>query len=160
MSDPRLRAKTRRSSIGTQHWIDRSFRYTVDSSPRSRNRNCPQRTIERKQPMFSTRRIARHPIFRLMVVLGLAAGGASALAQGPATVVPQPRQGAWMEKHQSFLKQAQAGNVDLLFLGDSITQGWNGGKETWNRYYAPRKAANFGIGGDKTEHVLDRKSVV
>jgi beta-glucosidase len=92
-----------------------------------------------------------------MVFLGLLAGGPSALlAQGPATVVPKPREGAWMDMHRSFLKQAEAGNVDLLFLGDSITQGWNGSKETWNRFYAPRKAANFGIGGDRTEHVLWR----
>ena len=26
----------------------------------------------------------------------------------------------------------------------------------WNQYYAPRHAANFGIGGDRTEHVLWR----
>jgi lysophospholipase L1-like esterase len=45
----------------------------------------------------------------------------------------------------------------LLFLGDSITQGWGGGgKQTWNRFYTPRNAANFGIGGDRTEHVLWR----
>jgi lysophospholipase L1-like esterase len=47
--------------------------------------------------------------------------------------------------------------VDLLFLGDSITDGWaKGGKAIWDTRYAPLKAANFGIGGDKTEHVLWR----
>ncbi len=107
--------------------------------------------------MTSTRRIARHPGFRLSIILGLTGVGASALlAQGPATVVPKPREGAWMQLHQSFLKKAEAGNVDLLFLGDSITQGWNGGRETWNRFYGPRNPANFGIGGDRTEHVLWR----
>jgi lysophospholipase L1-like esterase len=71
-------------------------------------------------------------------------------------VVPKPREGPWMELHQSFLKRAQEGNVDLLFLGDSITQGWGGAKKTWDRFYGPRNAANFGIGGDRTEHVLWR----
>ena len=47
------------------------------------------------------------------------------LRQGPATVVPKPREGAWMEVHKSFLAQAKKGHIDLLFLGDSITQGWN-----------------------------------
>jgi len=68
-----------------------------------------------------------------------------------------------MQRHENFLKQAKEGNIDLLFLGDSITNGWSGkGKngegpiEVWNRYYAPRKAANFGIGGDRTQHVLWR----
>ena len=61
-----------------------------------------------------------------------------------------------MDIHKSFLKRAQEGKVDLLFLGDSITQGWNGSKKTWDRFYGPRNAANFGIGGDRTEHVLWR----
>jgi lysophospholipase L1-like esterase len=106
--------------------------------------------------MLINRSDARQARIQLIMVLGLAAIGATALAQGPATVVPQPREGAWMDLHRSFLKKAQEGNVDLLFLGDSITQGWNGSKETWNRFYGPRKAANFGIGGDRTEHVLWR----
>lgn len=46
--------------------------------------------------------------------------------------------------------------VDLLFIGDSITQGWvYNGKADWNKYYAPR-AINFGISGDTTQNVLWR----
>ena len=30
-----------------------------------------------------------------------------------------------MEVHKSFLVRAKKGHIDLLFLGDSITQGWN-----------------------------------
>jgi lysophospholipase L1-like esterase len=45
----------------------------------------------------------------------------------------------------------------LLFLGDSITQGWEGaGKAAWEKYFAPRKAMNAGIGGDRTQHILWR----
>ena len=60
-----------------------------------------------------------------------------------------------MEIHKSFLAQTKKGHIDLLFLGDSITQGWNE-NTVWQRYYGPRHAANFGIGGDRTEHVLWR----
>jgi len=60
-------------------------------------------------------------------------------------------------RHKGFLEIARKGNVDVLFLGDSITDGWRGGgKEIWNKYYKPLHAANFGIGGDRTEHVLWR----
>ncbi len=70
---------------------------------------------------------------------------------------PAPRSGDPMKSHERFLERAKAGNIDLLFLGDSITAGWNGGgKEVWQRYYGPRNAANFGIGGDRTQHVLWR----
>jgi hypothetical protein len=44
-----------------------------------------------------------------------------------------------------------------VFFGDSITAGWAGnGKEIWNKYYVPRHAYNYGIGGDRTEHLIYR----
>ena len=52
-------------------------------------------------------------------------------------------------------RTGEEGHVNLLFLGDSITQGWQD-NEVWKRYYGPRNAANFGIGGDRTQHVLWR----
>lgn len=75
-------------------------------------------------------------------------------AAAPSTVVPAARDGAAMALHESFLKRAKEGPIDLLFLGDSITQGWH--KEIWERYYGARNAANFGIGGDRTQHILWR----
>jgi lysophospholipase L1-like esterase len=60
-------------------------------------------------------------------------------------------------RHKQFLEIAKKGNVDVFFLGDSITQGWEGaGKEAWKKNFEPLKAANFGIGGDQTGHVLWR----
>ena len=76
-------------------------------------------------------------------------GGSAALPEG------RPDADWWMKMHQSFLDRAKKKDVDLLFLGDSITQGW-GDNPVWKRHYAPRSAANFGIGGDRTQHVLWR----
>jgi beta-glucosidase len=62
-----------------------------------------------------------------------------------------------MERHEAINRRIAEGNVDLIFVGDSITQGWEGaGKEAWKKHYAPRNAANLGIGGDRTQHVLWR----
>ncbi|MGC8641066.1 MAG: platelet-activating factor acetylhydrolase IB subunit [Isosphaeraceae bacterium] len=88
-------------------------------------------------------------------VLCLLACGRPALAQAPSTVIPASREGWWMKLHESFLDRAKKGHVDLLFLGDSITQGWHD-NDVWKRFYEPRHAANFGIGGDQTQHVLWR----
>ena len=88
----------------------------------------------------------------LLVLLAL-----TAHAYGQSAIEPMPREGNWLKMHEKFLEQAKAGDIDLLFLGDSITQGWGGsGKAAWERYYAPRKVANFGISGDRTQHVLWR----
>jgi lysophospholipase L1-like esterase len=88
-------------------------------------------------------------------------GGVAAPGRGPAgpptpATVPfeNPRNAT---RHQGFLDVAKAGNIDLLFVGDSITDGWrNRGLEVWNKHFAPLKAANFGIGGDTTQGVLWR----
>ncbi|MEA2709105.1 MAG: hypothetical protein QOF78_1706 [Phycisphaerales bacterium] len=62
----------------------------------------------------------------------------------------------FMALHQQFLERAARGDVDLLFLGDSITAGWNGQKGIWQAHFDKYKPANFGIGGDRTQHVLWR----
>ncbi len=63
----------------------------------------------------------------------------------------------WVARHEGFLAQAKEGKFDLIFIGDSITDGWRKrGLEVWNKYYAPRHALNLGIGGDRTQHVLWR----
>jgi len=61
----------------------------------------------------------------------------------------------WMQRHQAFLERAKQGPIDVLFLGDSITEGW-GRNPVWRQHFAPRHAANFGIGGDHTQHILWR----
>lgn len=75
-------------------------------------------------------------------------------------VEPAPRnESGWKDRHETIKKKvAVAGEkAQIIFIGDSITQGWEGaGKEVWARYYAPRNAVNLGIGGDRTQHVLWR----
>ena len=43
----------------------------------------------------------------------------------------------------------------MIFLGDSITHGWEGQK-AWQEYFGAFKPVNLGIGGDQTGHVLWR----
>ena len=73
----------------------------------------------------------------------------------PSTTDPQPRN-PWIDQHEGYVKKAKAGNIDVVFFGDSITQGWNSAREIWAERFEPLKAANFGIGGDRTENVLWR----
>jgi lysophospholipase L1-like esterase len=65
--------------------------------------------------------------------------------------------GTWVQHHEQHLQQLRAGTTELIFIGDSITDQWSStGRGVWERYYAPRKAVNLGIGGDRTQHVLWR----
>lgn len=49
------------------------------------------------------------------------------------------------------------GNIQLVFLGDSITQGWESdGRPVWDQYYAKRRPANFGMNLDTTQNLLWR----
>jgi lysophospholipase L1-like esterase len=62
----------------------------------------------------------------------------------------------FMDMHESFLKRGKAGPIGILFLGDSITEGWNKANNVWTEHYGKLNPANFGIGGDRTEHLLWR----
>ena len=66
------------------------------------------------------------------------------------------RQDRFLALHESFLKRGKEGPIDIVFLGDSITERWTSAPQVWNRYLGKWKAANFGIGGDRTQHVLWR----
>ena len=62
---------------------------------------------------------------------------------------------AWLKLHEAHVKtvQANAGPVDVLLVGDSITIQWGA---SWAKEFPDRKAVNIGIGGDKTQNVLWR----
>jgi lysophospholipase L1-like esterase len=63
----------------------------------------------------------------------------------------------WHARHDYFKYAAKNTPINLLFIGDSITQGWEtAGAAPWQKNYAPVSAANFGIAGDAWENVLWR----
>jgi lysophospholipase L1-like esterase len=81
----------------------------------------------------------------------------AALVQEVEATKPAPRDAGWVKRHEGFVEIAKKGGVDVLLLGDSITDGWRGkGKAAYAEHFEPLKAANFGIGGDRTQHVLWR----
>src|SRR3954464_436209 len=70
--------------------------------------------------------------------------------------IAAPHEGT-LKRHEGFNERVKKGNVDLIFIGDSITQGWEGsGAKVWKEFYDKRNAVNLGIGGDRTQHVLWR----
>ena len=58
---------------------------------------------------------------------------------------------------RTFLGRAKDKNIQLIFLGDSITEFWqlpDRGKEVWEKYYTKYNAANFGVSSERTEHTI------
>lgn len=70
----------------------------------------------------------------------------------------------WYSQHEAINRIGEERNIDLVFLGNSITQGWGGNyrqiwsaaPDVWKTRYGPRNAANFGISGDRTQHIIWR----
>ena len=91
-----------------------------------------------------------------------AAPSAPATATAPvkvdasAAIEKKDTTGAFRKMHDSFLARGKAGPVGVLFIGDSITAGWTKVPHIWERYYGNDQPANFGIGGDQTQHVIWR----
>jgi beta-glucosidase len=75
-------------------------------------------------------------------------------------VIPVPRSGSSITNRQNLVLQRAKeapGDYDIEFIGDSITQGWEGaGKSVWQEFYGRRKVINMGVSGDQTQHVLWR----
>ena len=98
-----------------------------------------------------------HRLFQFsgfLLALGLSAPAFGQDAKENPALKPLNRD---IARHKQFLKVVEMGEGDVIFIGDSITQGWEGeGKEVWGKYYAHRNAVNLGIGGDRTQHVLWR----
>lgn len=70
--------------------------------------------------------------------------------------------GKWEARHEKKLAEnrqliAAGKQPQLVFIGDSITEGWeSAGLPVWQRHYAPYNAVALGFGGDHTENVLWR----
>jgi lysophospholipase L1-like esterase len=76
----------------------------------------------------------------------------SAINPTPRTLTMTNRQALVLQR----AKEAQ-GDCDIEFIGDSITQGWEKrGTNVWKEFYGHRKALNFGVSGDRIQHVLWR----
>lgn len=99
-------------------------------------------------------------MFQLLLVpaLMVLAGWEQAFSQINTAVTPVPMiKPGWMERHESMNARARQGNVNLIYIGDSIVQRFEGvGKPVWDHYYSPRGALNLGMSGDRTQHVIWR----
>lgn len=107
------------------------------------------------------------PVFAGLVSLALAQTPAAtpaptaAIPAAPAVVdasaaIPKTGNARFFELHEKFLARTKSGPIGVVFLGDSITEGWGKAPHVWERYFGKYQPANFGIGGDQTQHVIWR----
>ena len=60
----------------------------------------------------------------------------------------------WAAKN---MENSEAKDIQVVFLGDSITQAWEDeGKSVWDKHFASLGALNWGYSGDRTEHLIWR----
>ena len=89
------------------------------------------------------------------------------------STTPTPRQNpaakaksGWHKRYDAKAKQIAAykNDVEILFIGDSITHYWDqdskankrkiGGLDTYKKYFSKYKVINLGYSGDRTQHAL------
>ncbi|MCY2959041.1 MAG: GDSL-type esterase/lipase family protein [Planctomycetota bacterium] len=84
---------------------------------------------------------------------------AAAPTQQPSSVVPVPRtdEGILPRQEECLKRARETASAKVVFVGDSITQGWEGaGARVWKEALEPLGALDLGVSGDRTEHVLWR----
>lgn len=107
-----------------------------------------------------------HMFNGLQFVLGDVDDGPCAPVGGPDVAAPRDdwAGGPFAEERNAEAAKFKGQAFDLVVMGDSITHGWrypasdrySGGKEVWERHFGHLKTANFGVSGDRTEHLLWR----
>ena len=109
---------------------------------------------------------------RFLALLAFAASVSFTHAQAPKAPAPKVDASAAIAKtdaagapnagfqksHDAFLARGKSGPIGVVFIGDTITAGWAQPtrKHIWETYYGKWQPANFGIGGDQTQHVIWR----
>jgi lysophospholipase L1-like esterase len=97
----------------------------------------------------------RLTIITLSALAGLAAHAAELETTQP--VAAKTNGEKWWngncERIMTDIKKME-GEIDLAFVGDSITARWKG--DTWDKHWGSYRAVNMGIGGDRTQNVLWR----
>jgi len=97
--------------------------------------------------------------FLLAILLGGYAHLAEAQAPlrcGPFTQGESPRSAPRQNGHararfEQINAEIKSRPHRLLFLGDSLTEGFD--REVWEQHMAPRGVLNAGVGGDRTDHL-------
>ncbi len=115
----------------------------------------------------------RSPLARLVIFTGAfalasslsgqtaAPAAAEAPAGPPASTVASDQnyrtKAGYQVYFDDYLKLRQGKPTDLIFIGDSITEGWRWGLgiDVWRKHFEDR-SLDFGLGSDKTQHVLWR----
>ncbi len=106
-------------------------------------------------------------LYLIAMLLSLCAAGPvtpkphSVLAATPLSRMDLPW---WHARFEAKQQELHHGRIDLVFLGDSITQDyelsgpadWQDYAPIWQRFYGDRNAINLGFNGDATSHLLWR----
>ena len=74
----------------------------------------------------------------------------------PATTTPVSRESGAYARQNLVLERANTSHAQVVLIGDSITEGWEGARDQLQSLVGLRSAANLGVGGDRTQHVLWR----
>ncbi len=62
----------------------------------------------------------------------------------------------WKKRFEKNVHDLLNQDAEVLIIGDSITHGWDGQKDTWKEAFGDWRTINMGFSGDRTEHVLWR----
>ena len=101
-------------------------------------------------------------VLSICLLAGCLAWPASTRAQSPAADTPVVRSDRNSQlAHEQLLAKARGGDIDVYFLGDSITRRWGATDypeflANWKQNFYGWNAANFGWGGDTTQNILWR----
>jgi hypothetical protein len=113
----------------------------------------------------SRRRFVLAGLLGLALLLIVTTSGVHRPAKKNPAVIPVPQAVAWWTaRHEDRVRRTKEGDVDLLFVGDSITQNYEKTGPApgqmflpiWEEFFSPHRPLNLGFAGDQTQNALWR----
>ena len=62
----------------------------------------------------------------------------------------------WLNFHRNLCSKLAKYTFETILIGDSTVAGLSRYQNVWDKFLKPVKVLNWGIGGDRIEHVLWR----
>ena len=113
----------------------------------------------------SRRRFVLAGLLAVALLLIVTTSGVRRRPRSNPAVIPLPQGDAWWTvRHEDRVQRAKEGGVDLLFVGDSITQNYEKTGPApdqvflpiWEEFFSPHRPLNLGFAGDQTQNALWR----
>jgi lysophospholipase L1-like esterase len=115
----------------------------------------PAASVPAENLPWDTMKLRTISTYALCITLGILASSPLRRLRDHLAPPRPPAPYTWDYRHQAFVARSSLGQARIVFLGDSIADGWSD-QPIWDTWFVPRGAVDYGIPADSIEKIHRR----